>query len=70
MENPISAGLTAGATSAMSLLPTFLQIGQTFGAGMGTKIGLGVTAAIMVVSGFISWWAHHEQEEYEKTAEY
>jgi hypothetical protein len=59
IDNPITAGLTAAGTSAMSLLPTFIDIGKKLGAGTGTAIGVGVTAAIGAISLGISAWRKH-----------
>ena len=67
IDNPITAGLTAAGTSAMSLLPTFIDIGKKLGAGTGTAIGLGVTAAIGAISLSISAWRKHLQDEENKT---
>ena len=67
IDNPIAAGLTAAGTSAMSLLPTFIDIGKKLGAGTGTAIGVGVTAAIGAISLSISAWRKHLQDEENKT---
>ena len=69
-DDPIAAGLESAAASALTLGPTFIQLGMQLGGPIGAGIGAAVTAAITLASTGISWIRSLIAEEEKKAAEY
>ena len=69
-DDPVAAGLEGAAASALTLGPTFIQLGMQLGGPMGAAIGAGATVAIAGLSALISGIRAMIAEEEKKTAEW